>query len=49
VITAVVFDTKPYDCEHLQHEALSDIARTTIANLEALAAGKPFVERSVLT
>jgi D-lactate dehydrogenase len=33
----------------LTHEALSDIARTTVANLEALAAGKPFVEGSVLT
>jgi D-lactate dehydrogenase len=34
---------------YLTHEALSDIARTTVANLEALAAGKPFVEGSVLT
>lgn len=33
---------------YLTHEALSDIARTTVANLEALAAGKPFVEGSVL-
>ena len=33
----------------LTHEALSDIARTTVANLEALAAGKSFVEGSVLT
>ncbi len=33
----------------LTREALSDIARTTIANLEALATGKPFVEGSVLT
>jgi D-lactate dehydrogenase len=33
----------------LTHEALSDIARTTVANLEALAAGRPFVEGSVLT
>jgi len=33
----------------LTREALSDIARTTIANLEALVTGKPFVEGSVLT
>jgi len=33
----------------LTHEALSDIARTTVANLEALAAGQSFVEGSVLT
>ena len=33
----------------LTREALSDIARTTVANLDALAAGKPFVEGSVLT
>jgi len=33
----------------LTREALADIARTTIANLEALATGKPFVEGSVLT
>jgi D-lactate dehydrogenase len=33
----------------LTREALSDIARTTIANLEALANGSPFVEGSVLT
>ncbi len=33
----------------LTREALSDIARTTITNLEALATGKPFVEGSVLT
>ena len=33
----------------LTREALSDIARTTVANLEALAAGKSFVEGSVLT
>lgn len=33
----------------LTREALADIARTTVANLEALAAGKPFVEGSVLT
>ncbi len=33
----------------LTREALSDIARTTVANLEALATGKPFVEGSVLT
>lgn len=32
----------------LTREALSDIARTTTANLQALAAGKPFVEGSVL-
>ena len=32
----------------LTREALTDIARTTVANLEALAAGKPFVEGSVL-
>jgi D-lactate dehydrogenase len=30
-------------------EALADIARTTVANLEALAGGKAFVEGSVLT
>ena len=33
----------------LTREALADIARTTVANLEALASGKPFVEGSVLT
>jgi D-lactate dehydrogenase len=33
----------------LTREALSDIARTTVGNLEALVAGKPFVEGSVLT
>jgi len=33
----------------LTREALADIARTTIANLEALAAGKPYVQGSVLT
>jgi len=33
----------------LTREALSDIARTTVANLQALAAGLPFVEGSVLT
>ena len=33
----------------LTREALSDIARTTVANLQALASGKPFVEGSVLT
>lgn len=33
----------------LTREALSDIARTTVANLVALAAGKPFVDGSVLT
>ncbi|MGC4113272.1 MAG: 2-hydroxyacid dehydrogenase [Myxococcales bacterium] len=33
----------------LTREALGDIARTTVANLEALAAGRPFVEGSVLT
>jgi hypothetical protein len=44
MITTAVFDTKPYD-----REALSDIARTTVANLEALAAGQAFVDGSVLT
>lgn len=33
----------------LTREALADIARTTVANLEALASGTPFVEGSVLT
>ncbi len=33
----------------LTREALGDIARTTVANLAALAAGQPFVEGSVLT
>ena len=33
----------------LTREALADIARTTVANLEALADGKPYVEGSVLT
>ena len=33
----------------LTREALSDIARTTLGNLEALAAGRPFLEGSVLT
>jgi D-lactate dehydrogenase len=33
----------------LTHEALADIARTTVANVEALANGKSYVEGSVLT
>jgi len=33
----------------LTHEALADIGRTTVANLEALAGGQPFAEGSVLT
>jgi len=33
----------------LTREALGDIARVTVANLEALSAGRPFVEGSVLT
>lgn len=33
----------------LTREALSDIARTTVANIQALASGQPFVEGSVLT
>jgi D-lactate dehydrogenase len=33
----------------LTREALSDIARTTVGNLEALAMGRPFIEGSVLT
>jgi D-lactate dehydrogenase len=33
----------------LTREALADIARTTVANLETLASGKPYVEGSVLT
>lgn len=33
----------------LTHEALADIASTTVANLAALDSGKPFVEGSVLT
>lgn len=33
----------------LTREALKDIAQTTVANLTALAEGKPFVEGSVLT
>jgi D-lactate dehydrogenase len=33
----------------LTREALADIARTTVANLEALGKGGPFVEGSVLT
>ena len=33
----------------LTNEALNDIARTTVANLDALAKGEPFVEDSVLT
>ena len=32
----------------LTREALADIARTTIANLEALDSGIPFVDGSVL-
>jgi D-lactate dehydrogenase len=32
----------------LTREALADIALTTVANLEALTSGKPFVEGSVL-
>jgi D-lactate dehydrogenase len=33
----------------LTHEALADIARTTVTNLAALDNGKPFVEDSELT
>ena len=33
----------------LTREALSDIARTTVANLEALAKGEPYVEGTVLS
>jgi D-lactate dehydrogenase len=33
----------------LTREALADIARTTVANLQALAGGQPFVDGSVLT
>ena len=33
----------------LTNEALAEIARTTVVNLEALAVGQPFVEGSVLT
>ena len=33
----------------LTNEALSDISHTTVANLIALASGKPYVEGSVLT
>jgi len=33
----------------LTRDALSDIARTTVANLEALADGKSYVAGSVLT
>jgi D-lactate dehydrogenase len=33
----------------LTREALDDIARTTVANMAALANGKPYVEGSVLT
>lgn len=33
----------------LTREALADIARTTVSNLEALATGRPFMEGSVLT
>jgi D-lactate dehydrogenase len=33
----------------LTSEALADIARTTVANIEALAGGKPYVEGSVLS
>jgi D-lactate dehydrogenase len=33
----------------LTREALADIARTTVSNLEALANSRPFVEGSVLT
>lgn len=33
----------------LTHEALADIARTTVANLDAVANGAPMVENSVLT
>lgn len=33
----------------LTHEALADIARTTVLNLRALAENQPFVEGSVLT
>jgi D-lactate dehydrogenase len=33
----------------LTREALADIARTTVSNLEALGNGRPFVEGSVLT
>lgn len=33
----------------LTREALADIARTTVANLDAFVTGQPFVENSVLT
>jgi len=33
----------------LTREALADIARTTVANLEALESGRPFVDGSLLT
>lgn len=33
----------------LTGEALAEIARTTVANLTALARGEPFVEGSVVT
>ena len=33
----------------LTREALEDIARTTVANLVALATGRPFVDGSVVT
>jgi D-lactate dehydrogenase len=33
----------------LTREALSDIARTTVANLEAFASGRPLLQGSVLT
>jgi D-lactate dehydrogenase len=33
----------------LTHEALSNIAQTTVANLHALAGGKPFLEGTLLT
>ena len=57
--TVAFYDTKPYDREYFerateagrlrrQHEALSEIARVTTANLIRLGEGQPFPEESVL-
>jgi hypothetical protein len=59
MVTAAVFDAKPYDRESLQLASASRgiewrflefrltrgaLIDTAVANLEALASGKPFVE-----
>lgn len=55
MIKTAVFDTNPYDRDPLQRASASaaidlhGIARTMVANLQALANGHPHVDGSVLT